>query len=124
MKLHHHINTNLNVIRAYTETSVTINDEVFTTSIIVQPEQLMRDWQPTDIAGLDNAAIQPLAKLDTEVMIVGTGNRLVFPDRRLFMPCYDRGIGVEFMDTPAACRTYNILLEEGRAVAAALLIGG
>jgi len=123
MKLHHHINANLNVIRAYTETSVTINDEVFTTSIIVQPEQLMRNWQASDIAELDSTAIQPLTKLDTEIILLGTGNTQSFPDRRLFMSCYDRGIGVEIMDTPAACRTYNILLEEGRAVTAALLIG-
>jgi len=64
-----------------------------------------------------------LAKLNTVVLIIDTGNRLTFPDRRLFIPCYDRGIGVEFMDTPAACRTYNILLEEGRVVTAVLLIG-
>jgi len=123
MKLHHHRNENLNVIRAYTDTSVTINDELFTRSVIIQPEQLMRDWSPQCADDLDSTAIQPLTKLNTEIILLGTGNIQSFPDRRLFMPCYDRGIGIEIMDTPAACRTYNILLEEGRAVTAALLIG-
>ena len=123
MKLHHHINEKLNVIRGYTDTSVTINDEQFTRSIVIQPEQLMRDWSPRTVDELDPTSIQSLAKLNTEIILLGTGNKQAFPDQRLLIPCYDRGIGVEIMDTPAACRTYNLLLEEGRAVTAALIIG-
>ena len=123
MKLHHSNQNGLNIIRAYTENSVTINEKTFTHSIIVQAHQLEPAWQPQSIDEIDSAAIRELAKLDTEIILLGTGQQQRFPDRRLFVPLYDRNIGIEVMDTPAACRTYNILLEEGRTVTAALLIG-
>ena len=122
MKLHHSTQDGLNIIKAYTENSVTINEETFTRSIIVQAQYLESAWQPQNIDELDNTAIRALAKLDTEIILLGTGQQQRFPDRRLFIPLYDKSIGIEVMDTPAACRTYNILLEEGRTVTAALLI--
>ena len=122
MKLHHSNQDGLNIIKAYSENSVTINEETFTRSIIVQAQYLEPAWLPQNIDELDSATMRELARLDTEIILLGTGQRQCFPDRRLFVPCYDRNIGIEVMDTPAACRTYNILLEEGRAVTAALLI--
>jgi uncharacterized protein len=62
-----------------------------------------------------------LADLAPELVIFGTGARLRFPAPALLRPLIERGIGVETMDTAAACRTYNVLLGEGRAVVAALL---
>jgi len=123
MKLHHSNQEGLNIIKAYTENSVTINEETFTQSIVVQANYLESAWQPQNIEELDSATIRELAKLDTEIILLGTGKQQRFPDRRLFIPLYDKSIGIEVMDTPAACRTYNILLEEGRTVTAALLIG-
>jgi len=123
MKLHHNAQTDLNIIKAYTDDSVTINEEVFTHSIIVQAQSINRNWSPQNITELDAAAIAELTKLDTEIILLGTGRQQHFPDRRLFIPLYDNKIGIEVMDTPAACRTYNILLEQDRAVTAALLIG-
>jgi len=122
MKLHHSNQDGLNIIRAYTDNSVTINEETFTRSIVVQAHYLEPTWLPQSIDEIDAAAIRELAKLDTEIILLGTGQKQHFPDRRLFVPLYDNNIGIEVMDTPAACRTYNILLEEGRAVTAALLI--
>lgn len=123
MKLHHSNQDGLNIIRAYTDNSVTINEETFTRSVVVQAHYLEPEWQPQSIDEIDSAALRELAKLDTEIILLGTGQQQHFPDRRLFVPLYDRNIGIEVMDTPAACRTYNILLEEGRTVTAALLIG-
>lgn len=123
MKLHHNSQEGINIIKAYSENSVTINEETFTSSIIVQATSMDREWPIQKIDELDSEAIRELAKLDTEIILLGTGSQQRFPDRRLFVPLYDKSIGIEVMDTQAACRTYNILLEEGRAVTAALLIG-
>ena len=123
MKLHHNAQNDLNIIKAYSDESVTINEEVFTHSIVVQANAVNRNWLPQNIDELDVKAINELAQLDTEIILLGTGRQQHFPDRRLFIPLYDNKIGIEVMDTPAACRTYNILLEQDRAVTAALLIG-
>jgi uncharacterized protein len=63
-----------------------------------------------------------LVELEPEMVLLGVGARLRFPDRALLRPMEQRGIGVEVMDTPAACRTYNLLMGDGRRVVAALLI--
>jgi len=123
MKLHHSIQDGLNIIKAYTDNSVTIGKDVFTRSLVVQAKALNREWLPQSVDELNAAAIEELAQLDTEIILLGTGLKQKFPDRRLFMPLYENKIGIEVMDTPAACRTYNILLEQDRAVTAALLIG-
>ena len=60
--------------------------------------------------------------LDPEVVLLGTGSRQRFPHPRLSRPLADARIGLEVMSTAAACRTYNILMAEGRKVAAALLV--
>ncbi len=123
MKLHHSPHNSLNIIKAYTDNSVSIGEEVFTHSLVVQANALNREWTPQNVNELDAAAIEELAQLDTEIILLGTGTKQQFPDRRLFISLYDRNIGIEVMDTPAACRTYNILLEQDRAVTAALLMG-
>lgn len=123
MKLHHSIQDGLNIIKAYTDNSVTIGKDVFTRSLVVQAKALNSEWLPQSVDELNAAAIEELAQLDTEIILLGTGLKQQFPDRRLFTPLYDNKIGIEVMDTPAACRTYNILLEQDRAVTAALLMG-
>ena len=60
--------------------------------------------------------------LEPEIVLLGTGDRQHFPHPRLLAPLTERRIGVEVMDTRAACRTFNILVAEGRRVAAALVI--
>jgi len=123
MKLHHSRQDGINIIKAYTDNSVTINKDVFTQSIVVQANAINRDWAPQTIEELNAEAFNELAQLDTEIILLGTGIKQRFPDRRLFIPLFDLKIGIEIMDTPAACRTYNILLEQDRAVTAALLMG-
>ena len=65
---------------------------------------------------------EALARLQVEVVIFGSGERIRFPRPAWLAPLAQRRIGVETMDTPAACRTYNVLAQEGREVAVALLL--
>jgi uncharacterized protein len=66
--------------------------------------------------------LSALAGFRGDVLVLGTGARQRFPSPQLLRPLVEAGIGIEIMDTPAACRTYNILVGEGRAVAAALIV--
>ena len=61
--------------------------------------------------------------LEPEILLLGTGNRMQFPDPKLLVRVHEAAIGLEVMDTQAVCRTYNILASEGREVAAAILLG-
>ena len=90
-------------------------------SLIVSPFQLIRDWAPQHIGELLAAHLEAIAALNPEVVLLGTGARLEFPTTEVLAVLYERQIGVEIMDTAAACRTYNILMAEGRGVAAGLI---
>ena len=95
---------------------------VITRSVIVTPIALLEDWQPQSVADLTAAHFEPVLEMQPELIVLGTGARIQFPAGAILAPCYQAGIGVEVMDTGAACRTYNILAAEGRRVAAALLM--
>ena len=96
--------------------------ETLTHSLIITPDTLIRNWPPTDINQLTVEHIETVAQLRPELVLLGLGERLQFPDPALISPLTQQGIGVEYMDTPATCRTYNFLAAEGRIVAAAILI--
>ena len=110
------------VIRAYGEGAITVNERVVRRSAIVMPERFVPDWPPQHFDELHEHHFEQLAELAPEIVILGTGNRQRFPHPALTRPLMDRGIGVEIMDTAAACRTYNIIMAEGRRIAAALLM--
>lgn len=122
MKLHLQNSGTANTIRAHTPGEVRINNVVYARSLIVMPTQLVPDWGPADFAGLNTDHFAAIARLKPELVLLGTGARLVFPHPRLTLALIQAGIGLEAMDTAAACRTYNILMGEGRAVAAALIL--
>lgn len=109
-------------IRAYAPGRVTIGEETVTRSVVVLPDRLLPDWPPRRPEELTRERLLALAELEVEVLLIGTGERLRFPDPRALAELTARGVGVEVMDTPAACRTFNILATEGRRVAAALII--
>lgn len=110
------------VIRAYGEGSVTVNEQVIRRSAIVTPVQLVTDWTPQRFEDLEEGHFRQVAEMEPEIVILGTGERQHFPHPRLTRSLTTRGIGVEVMDTAAACRTYNIIMAEGRRVVAALLM--
>ena len=78
-------------------------------------------WAVSRFEALDESSFEPLLALAPELVIFGSGSRLRFPHPAVLKALMARRIGFETMDTPAACRTYNVLLAEGRAVVAALI---
>jgi uncharacterized protein len=109
-------------IRAYASGSVTVNDETLTRSLVISSERLIRDWPPQSIEELAPEHLLAAAELKPEILILGTGASLRFPHPRLLAALQAQGIGVEVMDTAAACRTYNVLVNEQRQVAAAVFM--
>ena len=91
-------------------------------SLIVPWVGEVQAWGVQSFADLNAAHFQRLLALDPELVILGSGSRLRFPPPALLRALIERGIGVETMDTPAACRTYNVLVSERRSVVAALLL--
>jgi len=90
-------------------------------SIVLSPHS-MRSWSPARMEEIEVVHFEELLESEPEVVLFGSGGRLRFPPRELLAPLYRQGIGIEVMDTVAACRTFNILAGEGRRVTAALLM--
>ena len=109
-------------ITGYGAGYVSVNDKPLTQSFIITPETLITDWAPRSAAELDEAALEAIAHLSPGIVLLGTGERQCFPPPALLAPMLGQGIGIEVMTTAAACRTYNILIAEGRPVAAGLLV--
>lgn len=91
-------------------------------NLIVTPEQIIPHWAGGGFDALSEADFAAIAALGPEVALLGTGSTMRFPAARLTRPLIEAGIGLEIMDTSAACRTFNILAAEGRKVAAAILL--
>jgi uncharacterized protein len=122
-------------IRAYDAGTVTVigpgesagappipRSEVLTASFVITPQRLLRDWPPQTYADLAAEHFDRLLELGPEVVLLGTGTTFRYPAPALLAPLTGRGIGIEVMDTGAACRTFNVLVAEGRQVVAALLL--
>lgn len=122
MKLHLTQQAGQNLFTAYGAGYVLVNQQRFETSLIVLPDKLIADWAPRSLDELTETHFAYLATLNAEIVLLGTGNVLRFPHPRLSNPLTQARIGFEVMDTFAAARTYNILMGEGRRVAAALLL--
>jgi len=112
----------LHVVRGYAPGLIRIGDREFARSVIVSARTLIDDWRPQRAIDLTAADLEPALALQPEVLLLGSGTRQVFPAPDLLAQLYAARIGFEVMDTGAACRTYNVLLAEGREVAAALII--
>jgi len=111
-------------IRSYEPGKIIINNEPpITNSIIVTAKQLINPWQPRLVSELTAEHLVKIFELDPEVVLLGTGKQLTFPVQGLLEQFYQNKIGIEVMNTAAACRTYNVLMSEGRRVIAALLLG-
>ena len=109
-------------IHAYTEAAIVIGGRSFRRSLILQPDRIIEDWPVNSVAQLAAEDFQRLATLQPSLVLLGSGARQEFPSPLLYRCLTEAGIGVEVMTTAAACRTYNILISEGRAVAAALIL--
>lgn len=90
-------------------------------SLLVPWRGVVHPWRPTTPESLTAADFEALLALQPELVIFGSGPRLRFVAPALMQALFERRIGVETMDTAAACRTYNVLVSEGRSAVAALL---
>jgi uncharacterized protein len=122
MKFHRDDAQGRNTFTGYGEGYVEVNRARHSSSLVVTGDRLVTDWPAAAVGALAPDHIAAIVELRPEIVLIGTGARLAFPDRALLAPLYKAGIGVEVMDTPAACRTYNILLAEGRGVIAAVIV--
>ena len=116
--------TDINLIRGYASGEVHIGQQVLRTPCIVMADRIIEDWQAVGVPQLGTADLEAIFGLQPEVVLLGTGARQQFPDgvvRRAFTA---RRIGLEVMDLGAACRTFNILVQEERRVAAVLFPSG
>ncbi|RKU03173.1 hypothetical protein C7H84_11390 [Burkholderia sp. Nafp2/4-1b] len=122
MKLHQDTSGALNTVTGYGPDYVDVNLQRHERSVIVLPGAPVRDWPVSAFDALAPEHFAMLLDPAPELVIFGSGARLRFPHPRLVAALTAKRIGVETMDFQAACRTYNILMAEGRKVAAALLI--
>jgi uncharacterized protein len=111
-----------NLFTGYGEGYVEVNRNRHSASLLVSGERLVTDWPAAAIGELTADHLAAIVEFKPELVLLGTGKAFQFAEPRLLAPLYNAGIGVEVMDTAAACRTYNILLGEGRKVIAALII--
>jgi uncharacterized protein len=111
------------LIRACEPGMVRIGEQQFRHSLIVSPDRVLADWRPRHAGELLRDDFDPVLALEPDILLLGTGDSLRFPSPALTADLLLRGIGVEVMDTAAACRTFNVLLSEQRHVVAALLLG-
>jgi uncharacterized protein len=122
LKLHQDPSGALNTVTGYGADYVEINLERHESSIILLPSGPVLPWPVSAFDALAPEHFELLLAHDPELVVFGSGSRLRFAHPRLTAALAARRIGVESMDFAAACRTYNILMAEGRRVAAALLI--
>ena len=122
MKLHLTRPEGNQLITGYGDGWVEINEARYQHSLIVLPNLLLPDWQASCFEELTEVHFERLLQLAPEVVLLGTGGKHRFLHPRLNRHLTAAGIGLESMATPAACRTYNILMAEGRKVAAALIL--
>ncbi len=122
VKLHIERPGTMNFITAFDSQYVQVNQTRHASSLIVLRERVIADWPVRTLEDLAEADFETLAGLGAEIVLLGTGRSLRFPHPRLTSRLLSRRIGLEVMDTGAACRTYNILSGEGRSVAAALIV--
>ncbi|MDR9433078.1 MAG: Mth938-like domain-containing protein [Spiribacter sp.] len=109
-------------IIGYSDRNIQINEGRYERSLLLMPDVLQSDWGPASLAELASEHLAPIRALEPEIVLLGTGVVQQFPQRPLMLELIQAGIGLEVMDTSSACRTYNLLMAEGRRVLAALII--
>lgn len=112
----------VNIITRHDAHSVWVGSAGFRHSLLVPSAGEVLRWPPDDVTQLSGEHFEQALAYRPELVIFGSGPRLRFVSPALLRCLIDAGIGVETMDTPAACRTYNVLASEGRQVLAALLL--
>ena len=115
-------NFDVQTIQGYGPGWVGVQGEKISYSVILGSQGQRVDWQCSRFEDLTAAHFEQLAEFDAELIIFGSGERIRFPQPAWLQPLMAKRMGLETMDTGAACRTYNILAGEGRRVVVALLL--
>ena len=114
--------THPNTIQAYGPGTIKVGSRVYERSFIISPSEILGDWPPQTPDELQADHIEQFLVLEPEIVILGTGAGLCFPVPEIAQCLMAARVGFEVMDTAAACRTYNVLLGEGRRVVAGLMM--
>jgi len=122
MKLHTSNTEKYQTVTGYDQSGVEINAKRYDYSVLVMPETPPRPWNVTRFEDLTAEHFEQIALDTPDVVVLGTGERQRFVHPRLIASLSSKQVGVESMDSHAACRTYNILMGEGRKVTLALII--
>lgn len=110
------------IISAYDENSVVINGSRFSQSLLLLPDSAHQFWEIHDFENLKKEDFLPVINAKPELLIIGTGVQQRFVAPKLMAELVAEKIGIEYMNNQAACRTFNLLLAEGRRVALALFM--
>ena len=124
MQLTEHHNERQFFLRRADASSAVVVDKTVTKSFAVSADAIVEDFPYTTSNQLDEAAVETISKLKPEVVLLGTGDRIVFPPQKILAAFLKRGIGLETMDSAAAARTFNVLIEEGRKAVGVFLLNG
>ena len=114
--------TTINMIREYLPFRVIVGSRSINDSFIVTPDTVISPWLRKNRGTLSNSDLFPLLALDVDILLVGTGPTQEIPGPSVYRAFVDKGISIEFMDSAAACRTYNILAEEQLQVGAGITL--
>ncbi|WP_440992590.1 Mth938-like domain-containing protein [Cysteiniphilum litorale] len=110
-------------VRHYKSGELTLSQQTFYKSVIITPEAIINNnWDVKSIDELHLDAIEALIELDAHVYLLGTGATSLIPPQEIIIAFARLGKSIDFMDSAAACRTFNILANEGRRVAAAIIV--
>lgn len=109
-------------IRRVESGAIMVGDQLLSNNFALTTDEVFADWQASVIEDLTEDDFELLIASKPELILLGTGSKPVFPPRELVFSLARNGIGLEAMDTAAACRTFNILISEGRRVAAVFIV--
>jgi len=110
------------LIRGYEPGQVRVNEHAISQSFVLTPERLNSDWRPERFEDLKVEDFDAMIEQGPELILLGTGAENRIPPQEILAHVLGQGIGLEFMDTGAACRTFNVLVAEERPVMAAILM--
>lgn len=110
------------VLRGADGEAALVNERRLTRSFVIAPHALIENWPVSDASTMGTDALATLLALEPEVVLLGSGERQVFPSTATMAACLGRGIGLEVMTNAAAARTFTVLAGEGRRVVAGFVL--
>jgi len=112
----------VHLVRSFAPGELRVGDTVYRRSVVLTAKHVLADWPPQSLDQLQPVHLEAILELEPEIVLLGCGTVQRFPEPALLALILSRSIGCEVMATGAACRTFNILVQENRRVAAALML--